>query len=156
MEWDRRTTLVFPLRWAENLLPGQWGSYPASESSGCLSLTMGERAGFRLAHGCRSSSVQASWSLVTHHHFPLPCLSCGPTGYVRNLESRDGREWALRFGLEITSNGHHQLSLPCFTDPPKILGCIQVTSERNSSNVPSNVPEISDLSPGLEHSDAVL
>lgn len=121
-----------------------------------LSLTMGERAGFRLAHDCRSSSAQALWSPVTHRHFPLPCLSCGPTGYVRNLESRDGREWALRFELEMTSNGHHQLSLPLFPDPPKVLGCIQVISERNSSNVPSNVPEVSDLSPGLEHSDAIL
>lgn len=28
------------------------------------------------------------------------------------------REWALRFGLEMTSNSHHQLSLPVFNDIP--------------------------------------
>lgn len=37
------------------------------------------------------------------------------------------REWALRFGLEMTSNSHHQLSLPVFNDippPSKGLGYI--------------------------------
>lgn len=75
---------------------------------------------------------------------------------MRNLESRDGREWVLRFELEMTSNGHHQLSLPLLTGPPKVRGCVQLVSEKNSSNVPSNVPEVSNLSPGLAHSNAVL
>lgn len=67
-------------------------------------------------------------------------------------------EWALRFGLEMISNGHYQLSLPIFNVPfpPEDLGCIQLVNERNSSNVPSNVPAASDLSPGLDHSDAAL
>lgn len=48
-----------------------------------LAVTMGERTGFRLAHGCGSSTAPLSHDLpATHGHFdpPLPCLGCRPTG----------------------------------------------------------------------------
>lgn len=39
-----------------------------------LAVTMGERAGFRLARGCGSGSAQVSHGLLaTHHHADLPC-----------------------------------------------------------------------------------
>lgn len=42
-----------------------------------LAVTMGEMTGFRLAHGCSSSSTQVSHGLlVTHRRAALPCHVC--------------------------------------------------------------------------------
>lgn len=57
----------------KNLLPCP-GGVPSSFKELWLAVTMGERAGFRLAHGCSSSSAQVSHGLLsTHRHAHLPC-----------------------------------------------------------------------------------
>lgn len=76
---------------------------PADFKELWLAVTMGERAGFRLAHGCSSSSAQVSHGLlVTHDRADLPCrVGCGPTGHTRNWRAEMAGQQALRCGLEV-------------------------------------------------------
>lgn len=68
-----------------------------------LAVTMGERAGFRLARGCSSSTAQVSHGLLAiHYRADIPCLGCGPTGCARNWRVEMAEQQALRFGLEMT------------------------------------------------------
>lgn len=83
------------LHQARNLLTCP-GVVPSSFKELWLAVTMRERASFRLAHGCCSSSAQVSHGLLsTYHHAPLPC-------HVRNWRVEMAGGQALRFGLEMT------------------------------------------------------
>lgn len=69
---------VEPVWFSPSALGQELAALPCGVPSGFkelwLAVTMGERAGFRLAHGCSSGSAQVSHGLLgTHRHADLPC-----------------------------------------------------------------------------------
>lgn len=67
-----------PVGFSPSVLGPEFAASPCGVPSGFrelwLEVSMRERAGFRLARGCSSSSAQVSHGLLlTQHHASLPC-----------------------------------------------------------------------------------
>lgn len=112
-KWDHGASLLFSLGTRPRTCCLAHGG-PSDFREHWLAVTMGARASCRLAHGCGSGSVQVSHGFLATHHCadPSPAMSGLRTSWhVRNWRVEMAKGQSLRFGLEMTSCGHHELSV---------------------------------------------